>query len=47
MVIDPAQFRLTLLGGSEKQGEREKKINMGVGRGRAMGLGLLSVVPLP
>ena len=46
-VIEPVQFRLTLLGGSKKEGDMEKKINMGVGHGRALGLGLLSVVPLP
>ncbi len=46
-VIDPEQFRLTLLGGSKKEGDVEKEINMGIGHGRAMGLGLLSVVPVP
>jgi len=46
-VIDPLQFRLTLLGGNKKEGDKEKEINMGVGHGRAMGLGLLSVVPVP
>ncbi len=38
-VTDPVQFLATLLG------DTDKKINMGVGHGRAMGLGLLSVVP--
>ncbi len=46
-VIDPVRFRLTLVGGSQKEGDMEKEINMGVGHGRALGLGLLSVVPLP
>jgi len=46
-VIDPVKFRLTLVGGGKKAGDMEKGINMGVGHGRAMGLGLLSVVPLP
>jgi CRISPR system Cascade subunit CasE len=46
-VIDPVQFCPTLLGGSKKEGDQEKEINMGVGHGRVMGLGLLSVVPLP
>jgi CRISPR system Cascade subunit CasE len=46
-VIDPVQFRSTVLGGHQKEGDQEKEINMGVGHGRAMGLGLLSVVPLP
>ena len=46
-VIDPVQFRLTLLGGSKKEGDQKKEINMGVGHGRVMGLGLLSVVPMP
>ena len=46
-VIDPMQFRLTLVGGSKKEGGSEKQINMGIGHGRSMGLGLLSVVPVP
>ncbi len=46
-VIDPLQFRLTLVGGSKVDGGREKEITMGVGHGRVMGLGLLSVVPMP
>jgi CRISPR system Cascade subunit CasE len=46
-VIDPVRFRLTLVGGSHKEGDMEREINMGIGHGRAMGLGLLSVVPLP
>jgi CRISPR system Cascade subunit CasE len=46
-VIDPVPFRATLLGGSSNEGNQEKKINMGVGHGRVMGLGLLSVVPVP
>jgi CRISPR system Cascade subunit CasE len=45
-LIDPVPFRMTLLGRSRKECEMEKEINMGVGHGRAMGLGLLSVVPL-
>ena len=45
-VIDPLQFRWTLLGGRRKEGGRETVINMGIGHGRALGLGLLSVVPL-
>jgi CRISPR system Cascade subunit CasE len=45
-VTDPVQFRLTLLGGRNKEGDLEKQITMGVGQGKAMGLGLLSVVPV-
>jgi CRISPR system Cascade subunit CasE len=46
-VIDPVEFRLALLGSRKKEGDHEKETNMGVGHGRVMGLGLLSVVPLP
>ena len=45
-VMDPVQFRRTLVGGSQKKGDRDSVINMGIGHGKAMGLGLLSVVPL-
>ena len=45
-VVDPAQFRLTLLGGGTAEGGQAKEMTMGIGHGRAMGLGLLSVVPL-
>jgi CRISPR system Cascade subunit CasE len=40
-VTDPEQFRLAIVG------DVDKKVNMGVGHGKAMGLGLLSVVPIP
>jgi CRISPR system Cascade subunit CasE len=46
-VIDPVEFRLALLGGSKTEGNIERKITMGIGHGKLMGLGLLSVVPLP
>lgn len=45
-VTDPVQFRLTLLGGRQEENNHVKAINMGIGHGRAMGLGLLSVVPV-
>ncbi|MDZ7619262.1 MAG: type I-E CRISPR-associated protein Cas6/Cse3/CasE [Patescibacteria group bacterium] len=46
-VTDPLLFRRTLLGGTWQEGDRSNGITMGIGHGRAMGLGLLSVVPLP
>jgi len=46
-VTDPVKFRLALLGGSEMEGNTERKVTMGIGHGRMMGLGLLSVVPIP
>lgn len=45
-VTDPVRFSLTLLGGRKKEGDLEKQIAMGVGHGKAMGHGLLSVVPV-
>jgi len=46
-VTDPDGFRTTLLGGVTKQGSKDKEVTMGIGHGKAMGLGLLSVVPIP
>ena len=46
-VTEPEAFRLVLLGGKRREGDREIDVNMGIGHGRAMGLGLLSVAPLP
>jgi CRISPR system Cascade subunit CasE len=46
-VIDPVEFRLALLGSSKMEGNIEKEITMGIGHGKVMGLGLLSVVPMP
>jgi CRISPR system Cascade subunit CasE len=46
-VIDPLKFRLTLVGGSRKEGDSEGEVHMGIGHGKTMGLGLLSVVPMP
>lgn len=46
MVADPEIFRTTLLGGPKKDINKEKEITMGVGHGKAMGLGLLSVAPI-
>lgn len=43
---NPDSFRTTLLGGVKKEANKEKKVTMGIGNGRAMGLGLLSVVPI-
>jgi CRISPR system Cascade subunit CasE len=45
-VTDPVEFRLALLGGSKMEGNLERKISMGIGHGKLMGLGLLSVVPI-
>jgi CRISPR system Cascade subunit CasE len=45
-VTDPSSFRTTLLGGVRKQDGKEQEITMGIGHGRAMGLGLLSVAPI-
>ena len=41
-VTDPDSFRTTLLGGLKKDAGK----TMGIGNGRSMGLGLLSVVPM-
>jgi CRISPR associated protein. len=45
-VTEPESFRRTLLGGVKKEANKNKKVTMGIGNGRAMGLGLLSVVPI-
>lgn len=45
-VTNPDSFRTTLIGGVKKEANTEKKVTMGIGNGRAMGLGLLSVVPI-
>lgn len=46
MVADPENFRTTLLGGIKKDADNAKVKTMGIGNGRAMGLGLLSVAPI-
>lgn len=46
MVADPENFRTTLLGGIIKDADNTKEKTMGIGHGRAMGLGLLSVAPI-
>ena len=45
-VTDPVRFRSTLVGGRKNDGDLGEPIGMGVGHGKAMGLGLLSVVPV-
>lgn len=45
-VTDPVRFSLTLLGDRKQDGNLQRRISMGVGHGKAMGLGLLSVVPV-
>jgi len=45
-ITEPESFRRTLLGGVKKEASKDKKVTMGIGNGRAMGLGLLSVVPI-
>ena len=45
-VIDPAKFRLALLGNCAHESDSKKEITMGIGHGKVMGLGLLSVVPI-
>jgi hypothetical protein len=45
-VVEPDGFRNTLLGSGSEGATQSEKITMGIGHGRAMGLGLLSVVPI-
>lgn len=46
MVTAPSSFRTTLLGGVINQDSKEKEVTMGIGHGRVLGLGLLSVAPI-
>lgn len=46
MVADPENFRTTLLGGITIDADNAKGKTMGIGHGRTMGLGLLSVAPI-
>jgi len=46
LVADPDNFRTTLLGSIKKDADNAKERTMGIGHGRAMGLGLLSVAPI-
>lgn len=45
-VVEPDSFRKTLLGGTNEGAMKIERVTMGIGHGRAMGLGLLSVVPI-